>query len=322
MLSRIAESLYWLARYVERADNVARLLDDAFHLELDAGFAGADGANRPLDGILTILGCRDAYATAAETGGDDVPHFLVFDRTGLHSILAMVAQARANARTTQEALSAEAWSQLNRLYLALKSPRAPAKFQASPARFLARVQRECTLFTGLIDGTLSRTEPFHFLRVGRYVERVDMLSRILGVHLRSGPGAAGGPEPGGAEESADRPEHLVYWASLLRSCSAYEAYLKQRRDRLDAEGVLGHLLLEEDFPRSMRFAVARGLESLRAVAGGGGSSAERRLGRLDGELRYMDVREALQRGVSAFLTEVQEGCNQVGREIQLAYFLT
>jgi uncharacterized alpha-E superfamily protein len=318
MLSRVAENLYWISRYVERAEGLARLLDDAFSLELEAG-ALADG-QRPLEGVLTMLDGKAAFekyrpAPAGDPSPADerdaVLHFLTFDRHESVSIRSFVARARENARGTQEALSGEAWSQLNKLYLYLTGDRAARRFRASPSRCLTRVRRECVLFAALIDGTLPRTEAFHFLQVGRYLERVDMLSRIMNVHCHAVTAA-----------SADAGYSTGHWTSLLRSTSAHEAYLTHARDHIDPVGVVRYLLLEADFPRSMRFGVARCLESLRAVAAGGSSEAERHLGRLDGELRYMDVDDLFRRGVGAFLSNVQDVCAAVGRDVHQAYFRT
>jgi len=318
MLSRVAENLYWMSRYVERVENVARLLDDGFHLELDAaGLTSDEGSRGALDSILTILSCKEAFEQT--TGGNDraaVLRFLTFDRGSRHSLLSMIGRARENARGTQETLSSEAWSQINRLFLDLSGPHAERRFQTSPFRFYQRIKRDCILFDGLIDNTLPRSEVFHFIQVGRHLERVDQVSRLLNVKLhalRSG------------SAFADPALHAVYWASLLRSCSAYEAYLRTRPDNIDAQGVVRFLVLDADFPRAMRFGVARCLESLRGISGadadGYGTEAERLLGRLDSELRYTDVAEIFDRGLAPFLTGVQEACSRIGSQVQQAYFL-
>jgi len=348
MLSRVAENLYWMSRYVQRAENVARLLDDAFQFELDAGLSNDEVAMGPVESILTILACRNEFEqrqteieqeaapsleSQPETGlsatfrqrfltpvlesvtRDAVLRFLTFDRKGSHSILAMIALARENARATQEMLSAEAWSQVNRFYLYLSGHRAQRRFQSSPFRFLDSVKRECILFDGLVDSTLPRTEVYHFLQLGRYLERVDMISRILNVNLRTTSAAL-----------AETQLQTFNWTSLLRSCSAYEAYLREYQDQIDPVSVIRYLVLGADFPRAMRFCVMRCLESLKEIAGAGdddgyGSEAERLLGRLESELRYLDPVEILGPKLAQFLTVVQETCNRVGQEIQQAYFL-
>ncbi len=318
MLSRVAENLYWMSRYVERAENVARLLDVGFFLDLDSVGIEEEGQG-PVESILTILSCRSAFAKAHGVGNrEEALRFLTFDRQGGHSLLGLISRARENARGTQEELSAEAWSQLNQLYLYLSGPRARKRFAASPSRFFEGIKRACILFDGLIDSTLPRTECFHYLQLGRHLERVNQVSRILDAKCR----ALRVEEP--TSEPAMRS---VHWASLLRNCSAYDAYLREYQDRVDGESVVRYLVLDADFPRAVRFCVARCRESLHEIGGGGdddeyASEAERRLGRLEGELRYIDVREIFDRGLSNFLAGVLDACHRVGDEIHHAYFFT
>jgi uncharacterized alpha-E superfamily protein len=320
MLSRVAENLYWISRYVERAENVVRLLVDAFQLELEIGTT--TNAPRPLQNVLQILNCPHLVPKSPQETVVDwmnlVLHHLTFQRHESISIIDMVAHARENARGVQETLSTESWSQLNQLYLFLNSPKAQNRFQSGAFRFFQRIKRECMLFTQIIEGSLPRTEAFHFLSVGRNLERIDMISRILHVHCLM-------IDPAQLTSNDGAGPRLMHWAALLRSCSAYEAYLRHSRERIDPPGVVHYLLLEGDFPRSMSFAVGRCLESLQAIAGGWrnlGSNAERHLGRLEGELRYMDIDEVLSRGISPFLTGVQEICTLVGNDIEQAYFRT
>ncbi|GAC1465466.1 MAG: alpha-E domain-containing protein [Isosphaeraceae bacterium] len=321
MLSRVAENLYWISRYVERVENVARLLDVGFHLELDAAGLSDPGIGLgPIESVLTILACRDTFLRshgASEKDREAVLRFLTFDRDHGHSILGMMARARENARCTQEALSGEAWSHVNRFYLSLCSPRAQVRFATSPPRFFDGVKRACILFGGLVDSTLPRTEAFHFLQVGRYLERVNQISRILNIKLH------GFGDDGHAGEV---PLRIVHWSSLLRSCSAYEAYLRGNHETIEPQGVVRYLVLDADFPRAMRFCVARCLESLREIAGPDSerfdTECERRLGRLESELRYLDIDEIFARGLSAFLTGIQDECNRIGAEIHQAYFFS
>lgn len=317
MLSRVAENLYWMGRYVERAENLARMLDDAFHLELDAAeLVGGDRG--PVESVLTILACRDDFERSG-TGATPtaILRYLTFDRQHGHSILSMIARARENARGTQETLSSEAWSQINRLYLYLSGPRAQRRFQSSPFRFYDSIKRGCILIDGIVVGTLPRTEVFHFLQVGRCLERVDQVSRLVNLKIEA---------LGEAEGLADLPLRSVHWTSLLRSCSAYEAYLRKHREQLEPRSVVRYLLLDPDSPRTIRFSLTCCLASLRELAGGNsggyGSEAERLLGRLDGELRYMDLDEILARGLFRFLTEIQKTCARVDREIHQTYFLS
>ncbi len=318
MLSRVAENLFWISRYVERVENVARLLGVMFHTELDTGASSEARSGSPLQLALTILACREPFERQYETcNPESVLQFLTFDRNGGHSIQSMIARARENARGAQETLSSDTWRQLNRLHLFLSSKRARTRFQASSYWFYDHVKQACILFAGLVDSSLPRMEVFHFLRLGRYLERVDMTSRILHVRFQSQPAQTA---------PADQPDQLLRLTSLLFSCSAYEAYQTEFRDRIDAASVVGYLVLDPAFPRTLRFGVTRCLESLRALTEGSATGhaleAERQLGRLESELRYLDVSDLFRRGVSDFLTGVQDACNRIGQEIHQAYFLS
>jgi len=319
MLSRVADNLYWMGRYVERAESVARLLDAAFYLELDsAGLACDDDGAGPVEGVLSILGGKSAFlAEHKASDRDAVLRYLTFDRRNPRSIHSMIARARESARGTQEAISAEVWSELNRLHLYLGGPKAQRRFAASPSGFLATIKRECVLWSGLVDGTLARDEVYHFLQAGRYLERADQVGRILSAkshHLRE-------PDAGATSSIL-----ALHWSSLLRSLSAYDAYLRTFRERVDPEGVVRYLVLDADFPRALRFCVARCREALHEISGVDddeyGSEAERLLGRLDGELRYIDVSEIFDRRLATFLAGEQETCCRIGEEFQKAYSST
>jgi uncharacterized alpha-E superfamily protein len=321
MLSRVAENLYWMSRNIERAENLARLLGVGFDLELDAAALARDTQGQgPVERLLTILACRDDYErtlSSADRSRDSVLRFLTFDPKHRQSISGMIAHARENARGVQESISAEAWSHVNRLYLFLSGPKAQRRFAASPVRFYERIKQSCILFDGLIDSTLPRNEVFHFLQLGRYLERVDQISRIIAAESQTLTEPGTGPIP---------PLGLVHWTRLLQSCSAYEAYLRTYHDRLDPQSVVRYLVLDPDFPRAVRFCVMHCRESLHEISGGDidgyGSEAERRLGRLDGELRYIDVSEIFDRGLLSYLRGLQESCVRIGDEINLTYFST
>ena len=318
MLSRVAENLFWMSRYLERAEDVARLLDIGLYLELDAASPALDDGSAPVAIALSILGCHDAFRSAHATAERTVVlEFLTFDRANPQSILSMIARARENARGTQETIGVDAWSQVNRLYLYLCGQRARRRFHSSPSRFYTAITRSCTLFDGLIQNTLPRDEVYHFLRLGRNLERVDIIGRILLAKCQSLAEDLAGP---------DVSMELIRWTGLLRSCSAYGAYLRTERDRVEPVGVIRFLVLNADFPRAIRFCVARCRESLKEIAGGDedecASEAERLLGRLESELRYIDVSEIFQRGLLAFLDGIQRTCRRVGEEIQHTFFLT
>lgn len=320
MLSRVAENLFWAARYVERVDGLARLMDQAFQVEFDAGFD--DNHFGPVESILEILSCRGQFlkemGTEAAHSPQELLRWLAFSKTGLVSIRSMVAAARENARSTQEALSSEAWNQINRFHLSMSSRKAEARFAASPARFLEAVKRSCVLFAGLVDATQPRDEAFHFMQLGGFLERIDMTSRILA-------SAAGTALIQSEDDTPADDLEGLRWSGLLKAVGAQEAYLRRTRSEITCEGVLRFLLLEQEFPRSLRFGLNRCMESLQEICGMERSTyvseAERLLGRLESDLRYLEPSDILARGPVAFLGGIQETCSKVGMEIARECFV-
>ena len=223
MLSRVAENLFWMSRYLERAENVARLLDIGLYLELDAGDQPGDVGSAPVEIALNILACREAFRSTHEAAERTaVLEFLTFERGNSQSILSMIARARENARGTQESIGVDSWRQANRLYLYLCSPKARRRFVASPSGFYTAIKDSCILFDGLIQNTLPRDEVYHFLQLGRFLERAEVMGRILHAKCQTSMGSAADGRESGLE--------VVRWAGLLRSCSAYGAYLRSERD--------------------------------------------------------------------------------------------
>jgi uncharacterized alpha-E superfamily protein len=320
MLSRVADSIYWMSRYIERAENLARLLGVGYELELDASAIlvhSEDGKRaKPVEGVLAMLGCRESFGREPKSPDlDSVLRFLTFDRKNSQSIISMIESARENARATQQIVGAEVWSQVNRLYLSLGGQESRRRLQASPPRFYANIKRSCMLWNGVIDNTLVRDEVYYFLELGRYLERVDLVCRTMLVH------AGGLGEP---EGDAQRATQSIHCTHLLQCCAAYESFLRTHNERLDPRTVVQFLILDGEFPRAIRFGVARCRRSLQQIAGAVdgdyGSEAERLLGRLDGELRYVDVTEIFERGLTEYLAGLQEVCHRIGEEVHRAYF--
>jgi len=327
MLSRVAENLFWMARYIERADGLARLMDQACQMDLEVeqeDHLGITSAGQgPLETILEILACREGWDGKPLPQGPqaaaEMLDFLAFRAGGGQSIRNMISLARENARSTQECLSADVWNQVNRLHLSLASRRSELRFLASPARFLDWVKRSCILVTGLVNDTLPRDEPYHFLQLGCFLERIDMTTRILA-------GAGSHALLVGADSPSDPRGELeeVRWTGLLKSVGAQDAYLRRLGGHATSEGTLRFLVLEQDFPRSLRFSLKRCLESLQEISGAETvkqvSEAERLLGRLESDLRYLEPEDILDRGLVDFLGQIQKTCSQVGTEIVREYF--
>jgi uncharacterized alpha-E superfamily protein len=302
---------------MERTENLARLLGLGYELELDASVYAQTGEfeqDGPVMQVLTVLGCREERPQRV-MDCEQVLRYLTFDRRNAQSIVSMVAIARENARATQQILGAEIWGQINRLYLSLSSSESKRRFQVSPSRFLSRIQRSCMLWNGVIDSMLPRDEVYHFLALGRYLERVDLICRILQSHADALVSLDG---------EVVRATQTLRCTHLLRSASAYESFLRAHHEQVEAPIVVRFLLLDSEFPRAVRFGITRCRRALQLIAGGTdeqyASEAERLLGRLDSELRYIDLDEIFQRGLPGYLMDLQRSCHRIGVEIHRAYF--
>lgn len=308
MLSRVAENLYWTARYIERAEDTARLVSVNSHLLLDLPHHTALGWSTLID----ITGSESLFDDRYERRNEkNVLHFLCAERDNPGSILASLASARENLRTTRDVVSREIWEQINELYLDVREQ---SDAGLSPRRrdgFLKRVIRGCQTVTGLIEGTLSYTATRCFIELGRNLERADMTTRIIDVR-------SGNLLPKDPEEL--RPFENLQWMSVLKSLTGYQMYRQQVRLRVRGPDVLRFLLQDRHFPR----AVARSLESL--------SWELQSLPRHDRALAAValvraDVLEADVQSLArspddlhAFIDELQIGFNNIHDAIAATYF--
>jgi uncharacterized alpha-E superfamily protein len=253
LLSRVAEQLYWGARYVERAEDTARVVSEHTHLLVDLP------TSVPLtwEPLLAVSGGRadfdERYPGAAER---HIIAFLLADRENRSSVLASIVSARENLRTAREVIPREAWQALNDLYLYATSHHAEAVDRRSRGRFLDRVMAECQRFVGILVGTMSRDEAYQMLRLGRLVERADMTARVLDVRAVALVSAA--------DAEAHDAHDEVQWAAVLRSLSALQAYHRRRRGPATGHPTVAFLLRDPDFPGS----IAHCLGEIEEVAGG------------------------------------------------------
>lgn len=311
MLSRVAESIYWMSRYLERAENLARVLDVNSLLQLDR----ANHAVEQWEPMVMVTGddteFRERYGTPTRT---NVLNFLVFDTQSPNSILSCVAAARENARTVREILSSEVWEEINRFHLALRDPSARDRIDQHAHEFFEDIKRSSHLIVGTTNETMPHGEAWHFSRIGRFLERADKTSRILDVkYFLLLP----------SSEDVGRPADDLQWSALLRSTSAFEAYRKVI-GRVSATSVVGFLLLDREFPRSVHRCVSVTQESLHAITGTPerrfANPAERSLGRLVADLDYADVIEIVAGGLHEFFDSLQSRLNAVGDDITSAFF--
>ena len=314
MLSRVADSIYWLNRYVERAENVARFLEVNLNLSLDDP-SGLSEQWRPL---VTTTGDLKFYQSLYEDfSGERVINFLTFDRQYPNSIVSCVKAARDNARSIRDVISSTMWEQLNDFYLLVTESKPEASL-SEVAEFLGSVKQSSHSFNGVMDATMSHNEGWHFGRMGRYMERADKTSRILDVkYFLLLPG----------KESIGTPIDELGWIALLKSASAYEMYrqsLCSSKHRITPAGVANFLILDSEFPRSIRFCLREAEFSLRQITGSSPGcwdySCEQMLGRLQSKLAYQTIDEILQNGLHEFLDDLQHLMNAVDREIFETFF--
>ena len=293
MLSRIAEALYWVGRYTERAEDTARLLDVAHRASLE-GRGGADAAGR--ESIAAILGGAPRSHAAILTG-------YALDREAPESIAACVRSARESARTVRDAVTSEMWEALNTWHLAVSATGAGDLEGAGAHRFFSSMKERAFLFAGTADGTMLREEGWDWLTIGRYVERVVFTCRVLGV--RSGLLLI-------PHDSRATPAETFGWTVLLRSLSAHEAYRKTYRSVVEPRRVAEFLLLDPDFPRSALYSARHAERCVANVtAARVDSPSRRKAGRLRAELEFRQVGEVLDEGIGAFVGRVTAACAEV-----------
>src|SRR5919202_1269622 len=275
MLCRVAENLFWLGRYVERALATVRLIDVTAHLELDAGEAD----EREFDFWTPLLGTLNGEDAASL----DVRHHLAVARENPNSLVSCIHAARSAARGIRDSISSEMWEALNREYLEVADAQLATIVAQDAHGFFKRVQEGLLLAQGLADATLARDEGWQFISLGKYLERADCVTRVLTLQAHLLLTGSGGP--GGGDD-------LVRWLAVLRSCGCAEAYARYYSLRVEPARVLEFLLLNPIFPQSVRFSLHEARQALaeiagrRAVASESSPRAVRVLGLLTAQLEH------------------------------------
>ncbi|MFN0056717.1 MAG: alpha-E domain-containing protein [Planctomycetales bacterium] len=310
MLSRVADSIYWMSRYIERAENVARFIDVNLNLALDLG----PEMNRHWAPLIYTTGDQiPFYKRFPLADQESVIEFLTFARDNPNSILSCLAAARENARTVREMISSPMWEELNKFFLMVRSA-TPAQVLESPFDFFSQIKLAAYTLAGATVSSLSRGEAWHFHRLGQMLERADKSSRILDVKYY-----VLLPQVTDVGTQFDTNQ----WAALLKSASALEMYRKAY-GRITPRCVAEFLILDPEFPRSIRFCLMRAEESLLAITGGRHGNyqnrAEQHLGRLRSELDYTNIDEILQGGMHEFIDRFQTQINRVGEAIFEEFF--
>ena len=304
MLARVADSLYWMGRYLERAEHLSRLSLVMLNATLDA----TDAAVHTGWIALTALGDPEA---AQNKNAYEAARALVLDRENSDSVIAAVALARENARQVRDQMTTESWERLNLLYLRLTSRGAERQFDDGSAAFLQEVIADLHLFKGAADSTMSHGEGWRFLSLGIYLERAQLIARLLDVCF-------------GATRTEQITDHIALMG-LLRMACALEPYLRAYTAEIEPRHILEFLLFDEDFPRSIRFCTARIKEHLSELTGeadlfGQAAAPKRLAGRLNARLEFADVDTMLDSaGASALLATVTAECVDIHSAVYEAF---
>lgn len=311
MLSRVADAIYWMARYVERAENLARFVDVTLNMTLD----------QP-------VGIQQQWAPLVNATGDDkyfkehYPHasaetvmnFLVFDRDYPNSIISSLAAARENARSVREAVSSEMWEHLNSFYHNVKDASPNITRMDSPSEFLRSIKDGSLLFYGIADATMSHDIGWHFANLGRMLERADKTSRLLDVkYFTLLPRV----------KDIGTPIDDLQWADVLRSVSGFQSY-RRRYHGITVERIIEFLVLNREFPRAIKYCIANADYSLHEISGTQTgtfqNSPERLLGQLRSDLAYQQVENIREMGMHEFIDSLQNRLNLIGEEIFKTFF--
>jgi uncharacterized alpha-E superfamily protein len=308
MLSRVANSLYWMGRYLERAEHTARLVNVELQLWLDQS---------PEVGAGRWHFLLEALRAPAVDGPIDPTHLLntlVFSRSNASSIVSCVASARENLRHVREQCSTRMWEQLNRLYLDVMDRRPGEEWILKSHDFFLFVMEGAYLFHGITDATMSHGEGWQFIQLGRYVERADTLTNLLETHFQRMTHQFDGPIEGA--------EYLE-WVGLLGGCVALEAYCKSHTAEIRPLRVAEFLLLNPEFPHSIRFSVDRVNAALNLISDltqRSGKLPTRIAGRLRAQLSFSQIQEIMAGGIHAYLQSVRKECAEIHSAIHDIYF--
>lgn len=307
MLSRTADHLYWMARYMERAENTARMLDVNYQASLLP--QSSDAAEQGWRGLLSISELTGDYmARHDRVTPREVMEFMVADPKNLSSIYSCLRAARENARAVRGALTTEVWETSNQTWLEFNRLIADKAYLKDPAECFEWVKFRSHLSRGVTLGTMLQDEAFHFLRIGTFLERADNTARLLDVkfHTRN----ADDLQP-----TAEKDPHEVdfyHWSAVLRSVSGFEVYRKVYRNVIKPEKVAELLILRHDMPRSLTACMQEVTTNLRRVANDQSIETLRRAGRLRSDLEYARIDEILATGLHAFLTQFLDRVADLG----------
>ena len=316
MLSRVANSLYWMSRYIERAENIARIVDVNLQLLLDLRNLDEERLAKHWLPIVQSTGEETQFFQLHKKAtGQAVTEFLVFQVENPNSIVSSICQARENARMVRDQITIEFWEELNRLYWFVRTPQGRQIWTNSPGEFFQQIKAASLFLIGLTHATLIRSEGWWFSQAGTFLERADKTSRILDLRYQALPAR-------GVPQTVSQTD-VLEWSAILRSCSAWDAYKYLQGAEVNPRSVTEFLLLNSDFPRSIRFCADELNRALRRISdvpeGRFCNDAERLAGRLMAELQFSTIDEVFEAGLHDYLDRLQAKLNDIGSALFNAY---
>jgi len=314
MLSRVADHQYWMSRQMERAENLARLVRISEEMLLDDQSLGGLDAQVYWNPVLTATAMQQAFHTLyPQPRQGDAARFLTVDERNPDSILSCIRQARENARSVRDKISDEMWSEINALYMLVNSYEGAELLARSPQSFYEKIITSSMLFAGITEATLARDEGWNFLQLGRLLERADMTSRFLDIRSQTN-----ATQPDAALET-------LQWGAVLRACSAHASYRRVYGGEIHVPNVVDLLLFSHEFPRSVKHCLRRIDEVLHDISvtptGRYSNHCEKIIGALLARLSFSGPPEVMNRGLHAYLDDLQIQLNQAGQAIFETYVL-
>ena len=311
MLSRVADSLYWLNRYIERAENTARIIDANLHFLLDSEIPDAE----QWEPLVWITGDQEyffeKYSFATR---ENVIYFLTFDKEYNNSIISCLRFARENAKSIREIINLEMWEQINKFYIMLNELSEKEITLDFLHDFFEKVKYNCHLFNGISDSTMSRNEGWHFARLGKMIERADKTSRIIDIkyfHILP------------SVKFVGSTYDILQWSAILKSASGFEMF-KKKYKIIKPDKIIEFLIVDNEFPRSIKYCINKANESIHAISGTTNNSfanrPEQSLGILNAELSFADIDNIIEVGFHEFIDSFQKKLLNIGTDIYSRYF--
>jgi uncharacterized alpha-E superfamily protein len=318
MLCRVADSLFWMSRYIERAENTARLADVNIELLLEMGLGPDEDLHAHWNSYLESLGDHHLFREHYDTFDTrSVAEFFTFSRANPSSVLSCVYAARENARMIRDQISSEMWEIINRLYLFLKQQDPERVLGGRRSDFYQQIGEMSHLFRGITDATFPRQTGYEFIQAGCYLERADKTGRILDTkhHLLEG-----------NEHDDGSTEDAVHWVSVLRTCSALEAYHRVHVGDVLPVQVATFLIMSREFPGSILFSLNQLQLALHAISGCSitlySNEAERLCGQIISKLVYTSMSDILREGLHAYLGQIEDSLNGIAIEMSRHYMFS